>query len=126
MVLSLSLSLSYTLLHAPVLGTHMSLRNASVRLQLIRQQGIVIAAHNAIRDSILETAALADHFVQAEATELYGGPTRVGGVVEREEGQGIISSSINNRVAFDVYTCSDPARVAMGERVKTNKHAANV
>ena len=67
---------------------NLSLRNASVRLQLIRQQGIVIAAHNAIRDSILETAALADHFVQAEATELYDSPTRVDGVIEREEGQG--------------------------------------
>ena len=36
------------------------------------------------------------------------------------------SSSTNNRVAFDVFTCSDPERIATGERVKIHKHAANV
>ena len=93
---------------------------------LMHQQGITIAAHNAIRDSVLESAALADHFVKAEPTDLYEGPTRVDGIIEKEESQGIISSSTNNRVAFDVFTCSDPERIATGERVKNNKHAANV
>ena len=52
--------------------------------ELLRQQGITIAAHNAIRDSVLESAALAlaDHFVKAEPTDLYDGPTRVDGICE--------------------------------------------
>ena len=40
--------------------------------------------------------------------------------------QGVISSSVNNRVAFDVFTCSNPEVVTRGERVKIDKHAANV
>ena len=91
-----------------------------------RQQGITIAAHNAIRDSVLESAALADHFVKAEPTDLYDGPTRVDGIIQKEESQGVISSSVNNRVAFDVFTCSNPEIVARNERVKIDKHAANV
>ena len=50
--------------------------------ELLRQQGITIAAHNAIRDSALESAALADHFVKAEPADLYDGPTRVDGIIQ--------------------------------------------
>ena len=51
---------------------------------------------------------------------------RAYGIIQKEESQGVISSSVNNRVAFDVFTCSDPERVARGERVKIDKHTANI
>ena len=39
---------------------------------LLHQQGIVTQVHDAIRDSILETAILADHMVKVEPRGLYG------------------------------------------------------
>ena len=71
-------------------------------------------------------AALADHFVKAEPTDLYEGPTRVDGVIERENSQGYISSSVNNRIAFDIFTAADPDRVTVNTAAKRDKHAADV
>ena len=88
--------------------------------ELMRQQAITTAVHNSIRDAVLEGAALADHFVKAEPADLYEGPTRVDGVIEREDNQGYISSSVNNRIAFDVFTAADPDRVencALGRQI---------
>ena len=90
----------------------------------MRQQGIATAIHNAIRDAILESAALADHFVKAEPIGLYPGTTRVDGVIEDSAGR--VTSSANNRIAFDVFTASDPTQVKYKEEWKIEKHADNV
>ena len=48
------------------------------------QQEITTAAHDAIRDALLESASLADHYIKAEPSDLYPNPianTRVDGVV---------------------------------------------
>ena len=94
--------------------------------ELMRQQATTTAVHNSIRDAILEGAALADHFVKAEPTDLYEGPTRVDGVIEREDNQGYISSSVNNRIAFDVFTAADPDSLTRNTAAKRDKHAADV
>ena len=91
---------------------------------VMRQQGIATAIHNALRDAILESAALADHFVKAEPIGLYPGATRVDGVIEDSAGR--VTSSANNRIAFDVFTASDPTQVKYKEEWKIEKHADNV
>ena len=97
---------------------------------LARQQEITTAAHDAIRDALLESASLADHYIKAEPSDLYPNPianTRVDGVVEpAPEAQAALQSSATGRVAFDVFTSSDPDRVQAIITLKNAKHSSNV
>ena len=51
---------------------------------LLLQRGVATQVHDAIRDSILETAILSDHMVKVEPRGLYGeqGTGGVDGVVD--------------------------------------------
>ena len=87
---------------------------------LLHQQGIATQVHGAIRDSILETAILADHMVKVEPRGLYGERrTRgVDGLVDiikygptEPSATGVATSAIRGRIAFDVFTCADASRL---------------
>ena len=40
--------------------------------------------------------------------------------------QELLSSSVNNRIAFDIFTAADPDRVTVNTAAKRDKHAADV
>ena len=56
-----------------------------------RATGRCTSAHNAIRDSLLEGSALADHFIKAESADPYADPTRVDRVIGKEESQAVLT-----------------------------------
>ena len=85
---------------------------------MLSQTGIATQVHDAIRDSILTSAALADHAVKQEPVGIYGLGQRAGvdGIIERvppigpvlPRAAGLIVSSRHGKVAFDIYTTSNP------------------
>ena len=87
--------------------------------RLLSQTGIATQVHNALRDSILSSAALADHAVKQEPVGIYGLGQRTGvdGIIERDpptgpvlpRAAGIIISSTRGRAAFDVFTTGNPS-----------------
>ena len=75
---------------------------------------------DAIRDSILETAILADHMVKVEPRGLHG-ERSIGGVdglidiikqgPAEPSATGVATSTTRGRIAFDVFTCADEHRL---------------
>ena len=88
---------------------------------LMFQRGIATQVHDHIRDSITETAILADHMAKVEPQGIYG-ETHNGGVdgimdimqhgpVE-PSASAVATSAVRGRIAFDIFTCADPKTVA--------------
>ena len=87
---------------------------------LLAQRGIVTQIHDAIRDSILETAILADHMVKVEPRGVYGERHHGGvdGLVDlvkygpvEPSATGVATSTTRGSIAFDVFTCYDAAQL---------------
>ena len=98
---------------------------------LLHQQGIATRVHDAIRDSILETAILADHMVKVEPRGLYG-ERSIGGVdglidivkqgPAEPSATGVATSTTKGRIAFDVFTCADERRLQERTRRKHQRY----
>ena len=95
---------------------------------MLLQSGVRTAVHNALRDTLLRAAALADHHVRAEPLYIYDLPhnSTVDGVVEPIEATGIASSTIHQRLAFDVFTTCDPHWIPIKTLHKRNKYDESV
>ena len=98
---------------------------------LLHQRGVATQVHDAIRDSILETAILADHMVKVEPRGLYGerGTGGVDGVVDiiqqgpvEPSATGVATSTTRGRIAFDVFTCADEGRLQNRTRRKLQRY----
>ena len=97
--------------------------------RLLSQTTVATKVHNAIRDSILTTAALAEHAVKLEPRNAYGckGDEGVDGIVEREHAAGgLMVSAEHGRIAFDVFTTSQPAAIVPRENAKHKRYGSGV